>query len=51
MAIRRNGCRYSQLAGCSGAATDTFLLSKAEAKDIIDYQVTTIRSEWNDAAG
>lgn len=50
MAIRRDGYRYSQLAGCIGAATDTFLLSKAEAKDIIDYQVTTIRSEWNDAA-
>jgi serine/threonine-protein kinase HipA len=49
MAIRRDGYRYSQLAGCIAAA-DTYLLSEAEAKDIIDHQVATIRSEWNDAA-
>ena len=50
MAIRRDGYRYSQLAGCLAAATDTYLLSRAEAKDIIDHQVNTIRSEWHDAA-
>ena len=50
MAIRRDGYRYSQLAGCIAAATDTYLLSKTEAKNIIDHQVSTIRSEWNDAA-
>lgn len=50
MAIRRDGYRYSQLAGCLAAATDTYLLSKAEAKGIIDYQVDMIRSEWKNAA-
>lgn len=50
MAIRRDGYRYSQLAGCIGAATDAYLLSKDEAKDIIDHQVDTIRSEWDEAA-
>jgi serine/threonine-protein kinase HipA len=50
MAIRRDGYRYSQLAGCIAAATDTYLLSKAEAKDIISHQVDTIRSEWDEAA-
>jgi serine/threonine-protein kinase HipA len=50
MAIRRDGYRYSQLAGCVAAATDTYLLSKAEAKDVIDHQVDTIRSEWDEAA-
>jgi serine/threonine-protein kinase HipA len=50
MAIRRDGYRYSQLAGCIAAATDTYLLSTADAKNIIDHQVGTIRSEWNEAA-
>ena len=50
MAIRRDGYRYSQLAGCVAAAPDTYLLSKAEAKDIIDHQVDAIRSEWDEAA-
>jgi serine/threonine-protein kinase HipA len=50
MAIRRDGYRYSQLAGCVAAATETYLLSKAEAKDVIDHQVDTIRSEWDEAA-
>ncbi|MGH3304264.1 MAG: HipA domain-containing protein [Streptosporangiaceae bacterium] len=45
MAIRRDGYRYSQLAGSLAAATDTYLLSKAEAKDIIGHQVDTIRSD------
>jgi serine/threonine-protein kinase HipA len=50
MAIRRDGYRYSQLAGCVAAAADTYLLSRAEAQDIIDYQVATIRAEWDEAA-
>jgi serine/threonine-protein kinase HipA len=50
MAIRRDGYRYSQLAGCVAAASDTYLLSKNEAQDIIDRQVDTIRSEWDEAA-
>jgi serine/threonine-protein kinase HipA len=50
MAIRRDGYRYSQLAGCVAAASDTYLLSRAEAQDIIDYQVATIRTEWDEAA-
>ena len=50
MAIRRDGYRYSQLAGCIAAAGDTYLLSKNEAKGIIDRQVDTIRSEWPEAA-
>jgi serine/threonine-protein kinase HipA len=50
MAIRRDGYRYSQLAGCVAAASDTYLLSANEAKDLIDYQVDTIRAEWAEAA-
>jgi serine/threonine-protein kinase HipA len=49
MAIRRDGYRFSQLAGCV-AASDTYLLSRSEAQDIIDHQVATIRSEWDEAA-
>jgi serine/threonine-protein kinase HipA len=50
MAIRRDGYRYSQLAGCVAAAEDTYLLSKNEAQDIIDFQVDMIRAEWDEAA-
>ena len=50
MAIRRDGYRYSQLAGCVAAGTETYLLSEAEAKDIVDQQVDTIRSQWHEAA-
>ena len=50
MAIRRDGYRYSQLAGCIAAVTDTYPLTKAEARDIIDHQVDVIRSEWDEAA-
>ena len=49
MAIRGDGYRYSPLAGCVAAATDTYLLSKAEAKNIIDHQVSTNRSQWHEA--
>jgi serine/threonine-protein kinase HipA len=50
MAIRRDGYRYSQLAGCVAAASDTYLLSSNEARDIIDHQIDTIRTEWDEAA-
>jgi serine/threonine-protein kinase HipA len=50
MAIRRDGYRYSQLAGCLPAATDTYLLTETQAKDIINHQIDTIRSQWHDAA-
>jgi serine/threonine-protein kinase HipA len=50
MAIRRDGYRYSQLAGCLPAATDTYLLTETEAKDIISHQVDIIRSQWHEAA-
>jgi serine/threonine-protein kinase HipA len=50
MAIRRDGYRYSQLAGCVAAASDTYLLSKNEARAIIDHQIDTIRAEWDEAA-
>jgi serine/threonine-protein kinase HipA len=50
MAIRRDGYRYSQLAGCIDAAPATYLLSKAEARSIINQQVSTIESEWDEAA-
>ncbi len=49
MAIRRDGYRYSQLAGCLTAASD-YLLSKTEAEEIINHQIRTIRSEWHEAA-
>lgn len=50
MAIRRDGYRSSQLAGCLAAATDTYLLPQTEAKSIIDHQVDTIGSQWHEAA-
>ena len=50
MAIRRDGYRFSQLAGCIDAATDMYLLSRSEAKEIVGHQVDTIRSQWADAA-
>jgi serine/threonine-protein kinase HipA len=50
MAIRRDGYRSSRFAGCVAAAEDTYLLSKAEAREIIDHQVDTIRSEWHEAS-
>jgi serine/threonine-protein kinase HipA len=50
MAIRRDGYRYSQLAGCVAAGTETYLLSKAEAQDVVDHQVDTIRSQWDEVS-
>ncbi|HEX8092469.1 MAG TPA: HipA domain-containing protein [Jatrophihabitans sp.] len=49
MAIGRDGQRASRLAVCLDAA-ETYLLSRAEAGDIIDQQVTVIHEQWEDAA-
>lgn len=43
MDISANGFRLSQLAGCVDAAGE-YLLSDAEARQIIDRQVDSIRS-------
>lgn len=45
MAIGRDGFRKSQLAGCVGPA-NLHLLSEAEAREIIDRQVTVIEADW-----
>jgi serine/threonine-protein kinase HipA len=47
MMIGPDGFRMSQLAGCLGA-TSTYLLDEAEAREIIDHQIATIESEWDD---
>jgi serine/threonine-protein kinase HipA len=49
MAIGRDGQRASRLAVCLEAA-DTYLLSRVEAGDIIDRQVTIINEQWDEAA-
>jgi serine/threonine-protein kinase HipA len=53
MAIAPDGSRMSQVAGCVAAAS-TYLLSEAQAREIIDRQIEVIESEWDevcDAAG
>jgi serine/threonine-protein kinase HipA len=49
MAIGRDGFRWSQLDGCISAAS-VYLLTKAEAREIIDHQVAVITAEWTEAA-
>lgn len=49
MAIGRDGARASQLQVCRAAAAE-YLLSPADAAEIIDAVVTVIRKEWGDAA-
>lgn len=49
MAIGRAGERSSQLHTCL-AACEVYLLTTAEAKDIIDAQVEVIQTQWLDAA-
>lgn len=49
MAIGRDGSKASQFATCVAAA-DVYGLSTADARDIVDHQVTTIRREWAEAA-
>jgi serine/threonine-protein kinase HipA len=45
MAIGRDGYRLSQVAGCIERAS-TYLLTEAEAREIVDGQVETIEQEW-----
>lgn len=47
MAIGPDGFRMSQVSGCVEAAS-TYLLSAAEAREIVDSQIATIESEWED---
>jgi serine/threonine-protein kinase HipA len=49
MAIGRNGERSSQLSTCI-AACETYLLDSTQAQAIIEAQVDTIRTQWQDAA-
>jgi serine/threonine-protein kinase HipA len=47
MSIGPDGFRMSQVAGCVKAAS-TYLLSEAEARDIVDRQIDVIESEWSE---
>jgi serine/threonine-protein kinase HipA len=47
MAIGPDGFRMSQLAGCVAAA-ETYLLTEADARAIIDHQLDVIRSDWTE---
>jgi serine/threonine-protein kinase HipA len=45
MAIGQDGYRMSQLAGCVAHAA-TYLLSEADAREIIDHQIDVIETHW-----
>jgi serine/threonine-protein kinase HipA len=47
MAIGRDGYRFSQVAGCVARAS-TYLLSEAEARGIVDHQIETIETQWDE---
>ncbi len=47
MAIGHDGYRMSQVAGCVAHAS-TYLLSEAEAREIVDRQIKVIETEWTD---
>jgi serine/threonine-protein kinase HipA len=47
MAIGRDGYRFSQVAGCVARAS-TYLLSEADAREIVDRQIDTIEAQWDD---
>ena len=47
MAIGRDGYRLSQVAGCVERAS-TYLLTEAEAREIVDRQIETIETAWED---
>lgn len=49
MAISRNGLRTSQIATCL-ASCETYLLNSAQAQAIIDEQIETIHTQWDEAA-
>ena len=46
MAIGRDGWRMSQVVGCVERA-ETYLLTEAEARAIVDGQIQVIEREWN----
>jgi len=48
MAIGRDGWRYSQVGGCV-ERSEEYLLTAAEAKDIVDRQIDVINGDWNEA--
>lgn len=47
MAIGKDGYRMSQASGCVARASG-YGLSEAEAREIVDHQIETIESEWDD---
>lgn len=47
MAIGRDGWRMSQVAGCVERA-GIYLLSEAEAREIVDNQIETIEGQWEE---
>ncbi len=47
MAIGRDGFRMSQVAGCVERAS-TYLLSEADAREIVDRQIETIEVQWDE---
>ena len=47
MAIGRDGFRFSQVAGCVARAS-TYLLSAAQAREIVDRQIEVIESNWGE---
>jgi serine/threonine-protein kinase HipA len=50
MAIGRDGYRFSQVAGCVAHAS-TYLLSAAQAREIVDHQIEVIETQWEDVCG
>lgn len=47
MAIGRDGWRMSQVAGCVERAS-IYLLTEAEAREIVDNQIETIEGQWDE---
>jgi serine/threonine-protein kinase HipA len=47
MVIGADGYRFSQVAGCVARAS-TYLLSEADAREIVDRQIDTIETDWDE---
>ena len=47
MAIGHDGYRFAQVAGCVERAS-TYLLSEAEAREIVDHQIEVIETQWSE---
>lgn len=47
MAFGPGGSRMSQVAACVEAAA-TYLLSEADAREIVDHQIETIEANWDE---